>query len=329
MLRVSHNYVHKDFSYLLNMPCVAAPAATASATAAKVTVSPAKRRRDSLLSNRNMKYIISKAGDECHDRDCPSAVSIPDELFDMCLTLPDDKRFCPKCFRKAVIRSGLAADLSKYMDAAVNLFNRCYASTMDLRMLFIANNAAVLRVEQDRIYLKVHDDCWIVRHTDNGCLLYHNNYTMLNAKERLMQDGFHLQVDRAMPFRHAALTMCQYSWSGHLKLKEEQRKLLNQAKLRQALVSLSPFIRLPRPSLLYRYYRVADVGDHLANAPFPVKILSAQPQPETACTEVICRISRWRTRSFLAVADAISLYVIAHERNDYIPFCRRMLDSCC
>ena len=84
MLRVSHNYVHKDFSYLLNMPCVAAPAATASATAAKVTVSPAKRRRDSLLSNRNMKYIISKAGDECHDRDCPSAVSIPDELFDMC-----------------------------------------------------------------------------------------------------------------------------------------------------------------------------------------------------------------------------------------------------
>lgn len=329
MLRVSHSYERKDFSYLLNTSRASAPATTSSAAAAKVTVSSAKRRRDSLMSNRSMKYIISKAGDECHDRDCPRAVSIPDEIFDMCPTLPDDKRFCPKCFRKAIIRSGLAADLSKYIDIAVVIFNRCYASTMDLRMLFIANKATIIRVEKDRICLKVHDDYWIVQHTDNGCLLYHNNYTMLNAKERLLQDGFHLQVDHTMPFRHVALTMCQYSWSGHLKLKEEQRKLLNQTKLRQALVSLSPFIRLPRPSLLYRYYRVADVDNQLQNAAFPIKILSVQPQPETACTEVVCRIPRWRTRSFLAVTDAIFLYVIAHEHNGYIPFCRRMLDSCC
>ena len=84
MPRVLRKYEHVDFTSLLNEingTCAKQPDAADVSTkpvpiAAVTEVSPERRRRDSLLSNRNMRYVYSTRDFVLHDRDCPRVSAI-------------------------------------------------------------------------------------------------------------------------------------------------------------------------------------------------------------------------------------------------------------
>lgn len=113
------------------------------------------------MANRKMRYVLSHTG-KIHDRDCPHAVQIPDEAFDMCEDYPNGRYVCFVCYRKALVRRGLALDQTKYIDAAMQVFHEVGATNSDLNMLFLKYNAQIYHVEADSVYLKVNEDCWIV-----------------------------------------------------------------------------------------------------------------------------------------------------------------------
>ena len=69
MPRVSRNYQHQDFSHLLTPQQVHDKPKTKKQKQLPV-ITPEKRRRDSLMANRNMRYVLSHTG-QIHDRDCP------------------------------------------------------------------------------------------------------------------------------------------------------------------------------------------------------------------------------------------------------------------
>ncbi|MBQ5748904.1 MAG: hypothetical protein IIV87_01980, partial [Oscillospiraceae bacterium] len=152
MPRVMRNYEHADFSELLNemhsenVSEELFSDMAASKTMAAAEVSTARRRRDSLLGNRKMRYAYSAKKFVLHDRACRHVNAIRDEDFEMlsefCLSMP----LCEECFYTAVLRSAIDYDDEKYIDAYVNIFQRFGADTKELYRLLIENHARLFDV---------------------------------------------------------------------------------------------------------------------------------------------------------------------------------------
>lgn len=149
MPRVNRNYQHQDFSHLL-IPQQVHDNPTPQKQKRSPVITPEKRRRDSLMTNRNMRYVLSHTG-KIHDRDCPHAVQIPDDAFDMCEDYPNGRFVCFVCYRKALVCRGLALDQTKYIDAAMRVFQEVGATNSDLNMLFLKYDAQIYRIETDSV----------------------------------------------------------------------------------------------------------------------------------------------------------------------------------
>ena len=57
-------------------------------------VSPAKRKRDSLMSDSHMRYAYSIQKAVLHDRECGCVSEIEDENFRMLADFPDNMKCC-------------------------------------------------------------------------------------------------------------------------------------------------------------------------------------------------------------------------------------------
>lgn len=219
MSRTSQNYQHQDFLHLPTPQQKMPEELTVQKSKQASTITPEKRRRDSLMSDRKLRYVLYYE-DEVHDRDCPEVAYIPDDVFFMCEDYPSDRRICPTCYRKAMVRMGLHLDLTKYIDVAMRVFQKVGAANSDLNTLFFQHHAQIYRVEADSVYLKVDEDRWIIQIAPKGCMLYHNNYRKQDHFQRIIEPDFHLQIDSPISFRTAVATVCQYTWEGHIQATE-------------------------------------------------------------------------------------------------------------
>lgn len=315
MPRVSRNYQHQDLSHLLTPQQVPEKPKPKKKKRPPI-ITPEKRRRDSLMSNRKMRYVLSHTG-KIHDRDCPHVAQIPDEAFDMCEEYPNGRYVCFVCYRKALVRRGLALDLTKYIDAAMRVFREVGATNSDLNALFLKNNVQIYRVETDCVYLKVNEDCWIVQIAEDGCMLYHNNYRQIDESQRLMEADFHLQVDKPIAFRNALVTMCQYTWDGHVQTMEAKQKAYRQAALRKQLASVCNYRKVDRPSLFFRYFHIAIPQAY--SEVLPCRVVKRNTCD--SCDLLLCRLPRWKAKDIPSIAESIKAYCIENECHDYEQFC--------
>lgn len=319
MPRVLRSYQHQDLSYLIIQPQKPEKPMPKHQSISSV-VTPEKRRRDSLMSNRKLRYVLSDNG-TIHDRDCPHVAQIPDEAFSMCENFPSNQDFCSACYRTALIRKGLDPDLSKYLDAALWFFGKTSVSKADLETLFIEHNARIYRMEVGRIFLKIHEDCWFLEISNNyTCWLYHNNYCLLNNGQRIMEAGFHLQVDKPIPFHNAMVTMCRYTWIGHVQITATEGRDQRQSEMRQRLATVPGYRLTPKHSLLFRYFQIAVPSDYPEALPFRI----LKKGSYDSCYLLLCRTPFWNKKRIAAIADSVRDYCIEHEQLCYEQLCLRI-----
>lgn len=176
-----------------------------------------RRRRASLLSRREMRFVYSKASGILHDRDCPYVRHIADLNFEMRQDYDVGGKWCPRCYRAALIRNGLVPDETKWMVSYLKRFNTLQARNADLYRLFVECGARLCKIERDLVYLKLHEDLWAIGMDGERCLLYHNNYYETEDHRRVMTSGLHPQrIGDIETFHYAAKIICEYKFETHL-----------------------------------------------------------------------------------------------------------------
>ena len=185
----------------------------------KPFVTQARRRRELMLAKPSFLYIHDTANDVYHDRDCKFAQAIPDEVFSMLEGFPKEKQFCSSCYRKAMIRKGIASQTNR-INSYVHAFNAFGAKNEDLYKLFITHKAQVVSISkgEQAVCLQVKDDRWRIQNQDGKLLLHHNNYRVRPGGERIFYDGFHRQkVEGSGTFTDIVRVMCYHEVLGARK----------------------------------------------------------------------------------------------------------------
>lgn len=74
----------------------------------------------------------------------------------------------------------------------------------------------------NEMQIKYNDDTWIIQMDKEGlCSLRHNNYVMINERERYITSGFHVQKHHP-PYLSGILAYIDgYDWKKHLEVKED------------------------------------------------------------------------------------------------------------
>ncbi len=179
----------------------------------------AQRRRELMMAKPSFLYIYDTANKVYHDRDCKFAQAIPDEVFSMLEGFPKGKQFCSSCYRKAMIRKGIASQ-SHRINSYVHAFNEFGAKNEDLYKLFITHKAQVVSISkgEQAVCVQVKDDRWRIQKQDGKLLLHHNNYRVRPGGERVFYDGFHRQkVEGNGTFADIVRVMCYHEVLGARK----------------------------------------------------------------------------------------------------------------
>ena len=245
-------------------------------------ISPEKRRRDSLMSDRAMRYAYSSVEKRLHDRDCAEVSKIPDTEFEMLTEYRTDLKRCWLCGRRAIVRAGISCDDAKQMDAYIDLLRRFGAMIGELYALIIVNHAQLFDVRQDSVCIRCGEDTWMLCGDQTELSLYHNNYEVLENYERLLKPTFHLQQTSTQPhaFRFLMNPMLHYSWPEHVERFKAEALVQKQEALRARFQQVSNVVRQKRWSLLDFYYTAIDYEDKLcmccAENKVHLKVVSAE-----------------------------------------------------
>ena len=333
MPKIARNYQHKDFSDLLAQmqhPAVEPvpeiiPREPKKADRA-IQVSPEKRRRDSLMSNRTMRYAYSSVEKRIHDRDCTEVSKIPDAEFEMLAEYWTSLKRCWLCRRRAIVRAGISCDDAKHMDAYMDILRRFGAMTGELYALIIVNHAQLLDVKRDSVCIRCGEDTWMLCGVQAELSLYHNNYEVLGNYERLLKPTFHLQQTRDQPraFHFLINLMLHYSWPEHVERFKAEALAQKREALRARFSQTSNVLRQKRWSLLYVYYTAIDYEDKLrtycAENKAKLKILSAEVTQQSSRI-LHCRVRRWEVRRFLKAAERLKEDSIKAADAGYVTMC--------
>lgn len=335
MPRVLRNYKHVDYSELLDE--LSSPQssskkpnrrASAKADESAPQVPPERRRRDSLLSNRNMRYIYSVKDRVLHDRECVHVNEILDCDFRMLEKLDPTMHLCMECRRRALIRAAIPVDDAKRISAYVHFFDAIKAPTDDIYTLVVANKAAIFDVAVDSVHIKVRDDNWMLRIEKEKLSLYHNNYVVLDNYERLFSPQYHLQltVKGSNAHRYAFKVIYNYSWADHVDMLIAQK----QGALRARLDGVSNAVRKRRFSFLFKYYAVVDCNGNAEVCCEKQNIKVAI----VSCTSIdapydllICRVKRWDDRRFHAAMEQLKERSVIEGQWDYADKCIELLQE--
>jgi len=340
MPRVLRKYEHVDFTNLLNElnscqeDLAIAPAETVPSkpVAPVMEVSPERRRRDSLLSNRKMRYVYSSKDYILHDRDCPHVAQIRDEDFHMLQDYALSMEPCRECRRRALLRAAIPNDDAKHIAAYLNIFNSFGATTEDIHALVIAHKAQIHDVTLDSVQIKVRDDNWIMRLDQRKIHLYHNNYEVLENYERLFRPQFHLQQTSGGPtaYRHLINTILNYSWPAHVNRLIAQEQERQRNLLRARLATVCNIVRRKRFSLLYKYYTVIDCNkkakEYCKKQEVRLTVISGDKAGDTYRT-LVCRVRRWEDKRFHVAMDRLKEYSVISDHRDYADQCVEQLKA--
>jgi len=340
MPRVLRKYEHVDSTSLLNEingTCAKQPDAADVSTkpvpiAAVTEVSPERRRRDSLLSNRNMRYVYSTRDFVLHDRDCPRVSAIRDEDFHMLPGYNLSMTYCKECHKKALLRSAIPLDDAKHIAAYVNIFNAFGATLDDIQALVIEHKAQVHDVTLDSVQIKVRDDNWIIRIYQNKLQLFHNNYEVLDNYERLFRPAFHLQQISGGPaaYHNVINTIFNYSWPAHVNRLIAQEREHQRNLLRARLSSVANISRNKRFSLLYKYYTIIDCNkkakEYCKKQEVQLTVISGDKSGDTY-RPLVCRVRRWEDKRFHVAMDRLKEYSVISDHLDYADRCIERLSQ--
>lgn len=253
MSRVPRKYQRVDYTALLEELKAGTNSEPAALQSTEIeplpapvqVVSAARRRRDSLMSNPNMRYAFSNTMRVLHDRDCDEVKRIHDKNFSMLERFPETMPCCTICQRKALLRAAIGDD-GKHIQAYLNIFDSLCASTEDLHTLIIKNHAKIHSVTVNSVQIKVRDDTWMLLREGGKTFLFHNNYQLYGDYRRFFQNQFHLQKGGGLRSFHTYLNiMCLYSWEEHVQLYKTRAALARQRQLRAELAGVQNAEFLP------------------------------------------------------------------------------------
>ena len=337
--KVARNYQREDFSELLaQMRHQAAEPAPEKKPhdqekvnrAAQVSLE--KRRRDSLMSNRAMRYAYSSVEKRLHDRDCTEVSKIPDAEFEMLTEYRTDLNRCWLCGRRAIVRAGISCDDAKHMDAYMDLLRRFGAMTGELYALIVVNHAQLFDVKQDSVCIRCGEDTWMLYGDQAELSLYHNNYEVLENYERLLKPAFHLQQTGTQPhaFRFPMNLMLHYSWSEHVERFKAEALAQKQEALRARFRQVPNVLRQKRWSLLHVYYTAIDYEDKLctycAENKVQLKIVSAGTG-QASFPILQCRVRRWDVKRFLKEAERLKEDSVKAADASYVTACEELTEA--
>lgn len=265
-------------------------------------VDQAARKRASLLDRPAMKYAYSQKEKVLHDRDCEFVAGISNENFRMKESFDTGMRFCPKCYRKGLIRSGITDD-GKRIAAYVRFFGEIHASAEDLRRLLIEHRAVLRWEDRDTMDFHVKEDHWKIVHDRNGYRLLHNNYIVLEDYTRHFTQGFHEQYIYGKKCFHTFVCiMCDYSWADHAemlrqgKLEEERKKELERKK------QMPNYAKIRKFSLFSYHYAILDTKEYLAGQLFAsrqVKVRFGKEYEKGDLRIIFCKVRKKDEGRFL------------------------------
>lgn len=290
-------------------------------------VTPEKRRRDSLMNNQQMRYAFSSSEFILHDRDCIHVKDIPDTEF--CMTsdfVNDSMKYCTACYRRALIRSAINPEESKWINAYAHALKLIGACTTDLKELILTNKAQLFDVQLDGLSFKVHDDTWQIRKEEGRLLLFHNSYNVLDDYSRVFRNEFHLQHGETtrINFSFCKNVMRDYSWPDHVKSMKEKKA----QQYREILSQTDNFVRKKRFSLLFLDYLILDCNN---KAPRYLhrrgvkKIELEYEKSENLYKIRVFRIQRWKRKRFLDAMEDLKEYSVKREFWNYAEQCSRRL----
>ena len=337
MARVCRHYRPQDFTGLL------AELQNAGAEAGKLQpvpeeakpaepiayISPEARKRASLMGNPRMRYAYSRIDNTIHDRDCEALKAIQDQDFRMLSDFDTQRPICKRCYRRAVIRSGIGDDV-KFINAYVRIFERMHAAVSDLKELILEHGARLSAIDLDRVAIKVHDDRWMICLVNDRLRLYHNNYSVTEDYQRLFHAGYHVQNDGGThTFHNFTHIMLSYSWDKHVARLKAKALAELQAKLRARLTSTDNWLRVPRFSLFHSYCAVVDcnrrLGRFVRKNGMKYCVVDRVQEPGSPYRLGTCRIKRRQKKMFCAAMDALKEYSVVSGYHDYADECGRML----
>jgi len=330
-------YHHTDYSALLKElqnKSAAQPAPVSTGTAplspapSHSEVSSERRKRDRLMGNRKMLYAYDSELNILHDRDCIFVKSIKDRNFRMTSAFSSDFSFCPKCFRRALVRTAISDDW-KHLDAYLHILKLLRASNYDLHTLIIENNARFYDAAPDHICIKVHDDSWLLRPDEEAPRLFHNNYPVIGNYERLFQPGFHPQYVGGRPcFHQFAEVIRTYSWEKHVERLKAQELAARKHQVRNELAAVCNYIRLPVFSLFFLHYRFLDCNSKAKSLcrkrGIGIKYLFSITDADPDFRISACRIPRWKRKAFQSAMDDLKEYSVRTCRFDYGSRCNAL-----
>ena len=292
-------------------------------------VTPEARRRASLLGNKKMKYVIDTSTGQKHDRDCPRVALIPDSNFHMVEDFPGWNLFCWRCTRRAAIREGMSLDIMKHLDAAIMILGKMKASTHLINELFCQCGGKIFRIEPNRLYIKVHEDSWIIEYTPEGCLLFHNNYYLLDEYTRLISEGYHLQTEQPIAFHFIGNMIMSYSWETHVRRKKEEEIAAKQRELETRLAGIINYIHIPRFSLFNNYILVTDCNNYIEResrrGKLHASIVYKGCYPETKCGDALYRVRKRDCKRFMCIVEDAKSYSVRSKHFDYADFCEKKI----
>ena len=174
-------------------------------------------KRASAMDNKKLRYVFSASNRFVHDKACPLVKNISDTDFRASEELPEGRTCCLFCTDMMYIRKGCGDDF-KNCRLYQQFFRRGHIDEKELGKLINEYQADIHIEDKDTLRIKCGEDQWMLSLKPDGqATLMHNNYIMINEKERYISGGFHDQnllpgssAVRALHYLEA------YKWEGHL-----------------------------------------------------------------------------------------------------------------
>ena len=152
--------------------------------------------RQSLLDNRNIRFMYDIDGNVYHDKSCQEVKNIALEKLRGSDNPPKDKKPCNDCLMDMLIRKGCKDDFKNV--GMYKYFFRKGDVDIDLLKSFLNDRNASFRVMSvNKMKLTYNEDTWMIETDGRGNLikLWHNNYKVdKRGKRHIDTAEFHEQI---------------------------------------------------------------------------------------------------------------------------------------
>lgn len=174
-------------------------------------------RRANAMNDNRICFVYDQRDRIVHDKSCPLAEFISCEDFGALERLPEGWEICEHCKRRVYVRESIGRERKKFFG---------YLSFLDQGDVSDAVLERVLHEGKARLYMPAPreleiiygEDRWlIVRNKLGGFTLYHNNYEMLDERERCITNGFHQQRSSPAHMEGMLEYIAGYDWHRHLE----------------------------------------------------------------------------------------------------------------